>query len=252
MDYDETIKSIAYAFLDEVKYKPRTEEEEEEDEFDFYEWWDEIEGYDIMHSIIDSYATSSWRSQMEIILASPTDPDHVDSGLWEGAKGWKQIVGCIAFELLRADTYEWIEKHVKDNEPMFESGGVLPESNERQIWLGKDAPLFIIEVENPVDLFKSVDVLVIEAGNLLKLDFWSGVLCFEGQPEQADPRDLKELALGGRKAIRPRRLYTQAKSQSKDPPPIVQVALALALGKGWVTIPDYEHYKTLLPQLSVD
>jgi len=251
MDYDETIQSIAYAFLDDVDYKQRTEEEDEE--FEFYEWWDEINGYEQLAPIVDSYVAGSWRSQMEIILASPTDPDQADSGLWESSTDWKQTVGCIAFELLRVDATEWISDHVNKNGPMFESGGVLPETNERQIWLGKEAPLFIIEAENPIDAFESMEVHVAETKNSITLDsFGPVVLCLEGKPEKADPRDLKELTMGGRSAIRPRRLYTQSKALSKDPLPAVQGILALALRKGWVSIPDYERYKALLPQLSVD
>jgi len=252
MDYQETIHSIAYDFLDQVDYTPRTEEEEEEDEFEFHEWWDEVEGYDTMHSIVDAYVTCGWRKHLEIILAADSDPDQIDDGLWHGVEDWKQINTCMAFELLRTDAQEWIQSHVEGNEPMFESDGVLPETNDRQIWLGKDAPLFIIEVEKPADPLTSVDVLVVDAGGLLKLDFWVGMLVFEGDPEQAEPRDLKELALGGRKAVRPRRLYTQKSSRNSGDPPTPQEALSLALGKGWVTIPDYDHYKTVLPQLSVN
>jgi len=252
MDYQETIHSIAYDFLDQVDYKPRTEEEEEEDEFEFHEWWDEIEGYDIMHSIVDAFVTCGWRTHLEIILAADTDPDQIDDGLWAGTEDWKQINTGMAFELLCTDAQTWIQAHVEANEPMFEAGGILPETNDRQIWLGKEAPLFIIEVQNPADQFRSVEVLVVEASGVLKLDFWVGQLVLEGDPEQTDPRDLKELVMGGRQAIRPRRLYTQKSSRSSGDPPTPQEALSLALGKGWVTIPDYEHYKTVLPQLSVD
>jgi len=249
MDYDETIQSIAYSFLEEVEYAPRTEEEDEE--FDFYEWWDESDKYDVLVTTVDSYAAGSWRSQMEIILASPTDPDHVDSGLWDSSDDWKRTVGVIAFELLRTDAYEWIAEHVTNNEPKFESGGVLPESNERQIWLGREAPQFIIEVDDS-SKYTQRGLSVVKMTNLLKLVFPLGVLCFEGQPEHAEPRTFTELALGGRVAIRPRRLYTQAAyQQSKATAPVVQTALALALTEGWVTIPDYDHYTTLLPQLSV-
>jgi hypothetical protein len=135
---------------------------------------------------------------------------------------------------------------------MFEPGGILPETNERQIWLGKEAPLFVLEVEEPKNPLQSVEVTVVRSSDFLKLDFWSGILVLEGQVGAADPRDLKELTFGGRPAIRPRRLYTQVNSRTGGEPPNVQVSFQLALGKGWITIPDYDHHKTVLPQLSVD
>lgn len=244
MDYDDIILSIAYSFLDEVDYQPRSEEEEEEDEFEFYEWWDEINGYDVLFSIVDSYVVGSLQDHLQIILSSPTDPDELDNGLWVGVEDWKKITQCVAFEILRTDSTEWIREHVESNEPMFEPGGVLPKTTDTQIWFGKDAPTFVFnQLENEVISFPKVAI----ASDMVKYMVGKASLVFEGQREEGDPRDFKELALGGPPVMRPRRIYTQTADDMS-----VQEFLVSTIKHKWVSILDYERYKAVLPKLPVD
>lgn len=248
MDYKDIIQSIVSSFLDDVEYKHRTEEEDED--FDFWDWWDEVDAYDYLCTTVDCYASGNWQSHLNIILAAGIDPDDVDEGLWEGSKSWKKSAGCVAYEVLRQEAQSVIEAHVQNNEPEFEPGGVLPESNEVQIWLGKEAPVVIFEGEmQPRGLNYDRRATIPEY--ITTRDFWKIMylgmsLVFEGQTEETEPRDFKELCTGGRKAMCPRRIYIMdANGQT------VQALLALALSSGWISIPDYDHYKTVLPQLSV-
>lgn len=240
-EYDEIIRSIVDCFLQDVAYTPRPTDEDNDD-FDFYDWWDEVQGYDTLAAIVDSYAAGSWTMHLGIMLEATTDVNDLDDGLWLESSTWKSTVMCIAYELLRCDATQYIEGHVTHNRPPLEPGSVEPRTSDIQIWLGAAAPVFLIEKTQ-----QDNEVSVVPG--CIALSYKGLRIVLEGETFNAEPRDLKELTTGGTLAIRPRRVYMPANETAQ---PTVQNRLVLFIQMGWVSIPDYEQHKAVLPQLSLD
>lgn len=239
-DYNELIRSIAYDFLDEIQYNP---------DMDFEEVWERVDGYSKVHQLVDTYLPGSLKGKLHVIVSSDKNPADVDAGLYAEANDWLQSTTLVAFEILNLDCLEFIEWHMRRGKPMLLPGGIVPETNRLQMWFGKHAPEILFEQEvhyavqrEPVHLFS------VPSG--VKLRMGSDSLMFEGTVYEADPRDIKELSLGARKAMRPTRIYVQHKAYSAEAPSVTDY-FDLAIKDKWITLPEYAEYSPPLPKLQI-
>ena len=99
-EYKKLVKDTASAFLVDCDAADWVKENEGGDFNAFYDHAEYAGGF---HSIIDcEFSGVDWKKAIEHIQCSEQNPDHVDSGLYEGCT-WKQILCCIAFEVFSWD-----------------------------------------------------------------------------------------------------------------------------------------------------
>lgn len=111
-EYAEKIKDTATAILTECD----AEEWKKESGEDFWKF-EEEKNYDgQIHSILDATCgLGSWKEAIDFIQSTDQDPDHVDSGLYEGC-GWQRILICIAYEVFQWDVMEAAKEMFEEDE----------------------------------------------------------------------------------------------------------------------------------------
>lgn len=191
MDYDEMIYGGVYAVLSTLAYAPGKEVGDEELE-------------NAIRATADSYVTGPYRYHLQIILGTSTDIKHILSDIH--GDDWADQTMQLAYWLYRQDLIEAVLKYMEDEHPMPEMGGVFPLSNERQIWLGPNAPLVMVDHTN---LPKGLD-LAIPDKTFCRIFLGSGItLVLEGPQSENEVDDLYQMAYGGLLTVRARRLYLQ-------------------------------------------
>ena len=105
-EYQKPVKDTASTFLVDCEAEDWVKENEGGKFYDFLEHAEYDGGF---NSIIDcEFSGVDWQKAIEYIQCSEQNPDHVDSGLYEGCS-WKKILVCIAFEVFSWDVREEAE-----------------------------------------------------------------------------------------------------------------------------------------------
>lgn len=141
-EYRKLVKETASTFLVDCEAADWKKENEEGDFSAFYDHA-EYDGYDGgFHSIIDcEFSGVDWQEAIKYLQCTEQNPDHVDSGLYEGCS-WKKILVVIAFEAFSWDVREEAER-------MFDRGDfgqvvkAFP-TNQRQLGFYPDHKLYKI------------------------------------------------------------------------------------------------------------
>jgi len=126
-EYLERVREAAVTLLTETEAQAWKKENEDQP---FYEFADAVDLPDQLHSLIDSTCESTWQGAIEVLNHSDQDPDHVDSGIYEGCS-WKKILIILAFEVYSWDVSGLAEEMFNNDE--FEEYLMPLESNQRQI-----------------------------------------------------------------------------------------------------------------------
>lgn len=107
-EYVQLVKDTASTFLLD---RDAEDWHNENPERKFHDFLDHAEYDGGFTSIVDcEFPNNGWKSAVDILQATEQDPDHVDSGLYEGEKSWKRILTCIAFEVFSWDVREKAEE----------------------------------------------------------------------------------------------------------------------------------------------
>lgn len=111
-EYAARVEDVAVSFLSEHNAKSWKQEHEAGRFSDFME---EVEYSGGFHSHIDCHCASEWKEAVAVLEATGQDPDHVDSGLYDGCD-WKKILVVIAFEVFSWDVREKAEELFDDDQ----------------------------------------------------------------------------------------------------------------------------------------
>jgi hypothetical protein len=127
-EYAQRVKDAASTIL----YELGVEEWKKENPGDgFHHFWDEVDGHDKLHSVIDGIiAGIDWKEAIEFLEVTEQNPDHVDSGIYEGCD-WKKILICLAFEVFSWDVMAQAEE-LFDADEAIAAIASYP-TNDRQI-----------------------------------------------------------------------------------------------------------------------
>lgn len=187
-EYEERVKDAANTLLTETEAADWKTDNPDGEFFDFEQ---DRDLYDHLHSVIDSTCESGWTGAIEVLQLTDQDPDQVDPGLFEGC-GWKQILVCIAFECYRGDVQEKAQELFDTDE--FEDYIAAIPTNQRQIGHLPQLQGYKIP-DGPwvVDMTDGIKILV---GTPQKPDL---AVVFEGPTERA----------GTRWIVWAKRVYTQ-------------------------------------------
>lgn len=103
-EYAEKVRDTAVAILTECSAEAwKREQEANGDDAGFHDFYYHAEYNGSFSSILDATCgLGDYTDAIEILQVSEQNPDHVDSGLYEGC-AWQRILICIAYELFSWD-----------------------------------------------------------------------------------------------------------------------------------------------------
>lgn len=124
-EYQEKVHDVATTILTQCN---AIEWKKENEDGEFAEFEDEMEYDGSITNVIDSLCElSDWRDAVGVLQATEQNPDHVDSGLYEGC-GWERILIVIAFEVFRWDVYGELEELFNDEDGFEEAVLAYPDT----------------------------------------------------------------------------------------------------------------------------
>jgi hypothetical protein len=161
-DYAQKVHETASAILTECDAK---EWKEKNEGLSFQDFESEKEYDGQIHSILDATCgLDNWKDAVEVLQATDQDPDHVDSGLYEGC-GWKRILVCMAFEVFRWDVYEAMQEMFEDDQ-FDESVLAYPDTSHQRGFFPQTKKFKIPDGPWVVDMHDAVKILVDRAPKL--------------------------------------------------------------------------------------
>lgn len=186
--YQDHVQQTAVSILARLDARTWKRDRERADENgDWHAFWDAMEYSGQITSEIDAYAqVGCWQDAVYTLLFTDADPESVDSGLYEGCKGWERILTVIAYSCFEEEVIGAMQALYDEDD--FAPAVMAYETNERQI------------AYDPCRLFRIRKASwVVNLGNAIKIYAPPAcVVVFEGEWAQSE-KEYRVLA---------RRVYT--------------------------------------------
>jgi hypothetical protein len=197
-EYAEKVRDVATAMLTECNAEEWKLENEDAGFYDFVSHADYDGSY---HSVIDAcFDATDWKDAIEILQITEQDPDHVDSGLYEGCN-WKRILVIIAFEVFTWDVNAVAEE-------MYDAGDfprelvAYPDTQHQKGFFPNNKKFKIPDGPWVVDMHDAIKILLASRKQNYKPEF---SVVFEGNVEKRGKNHIRYI-------VDCRRVYNQTQT----------------------------------------